>query len=36
MRIWGEALRKATMNCVEIAKIVLHVEEIVNGKRALN
>jgi len=34
MRIWGEALRKVTMNCVEIAKTVLGVEEIVNGKKA--
>jgi len=32
MRIWGEALRKATMNCVEVAKTVLAVEEIVKGK----
>jgi len=32
MRIWGEALRKVTMNCVEIAKTVLGVEEIVKGK----
>jgi len=30
MIIWGEALRKVTMNCVEIAKTVLGVEEIVN------
>ena len=32
MRIWGEALRKVTMNTVEIAKTVLGVEEIVKGK----
>jgi len=32
MRIWGEALRKVTMNCVEIAKTVLGVEEIVKAK----
>ena len=36
MRMWGEALRKATMNCVDIAKTVLAVEEIVKGKRAIN
>jgi len=29
MRIWGEALRKVTMNCVDVAKTVLGVEEIV-------
>jgi len=29
MIIWGEALRKVTMNCVDIAKTVLGVEEIV-------
>ena len=29
MRIWAEALRKATMNCVDVAKTVLGVEEIV-------
>jgi len=28
-RNWGEALRKVTMNCVDIAKTVLGVEEIV-------
>ena len=33
MQIWGECLRKVTMNCVDIAKTVLHVEEIVNGKK---
>ena len=32
MRIWGEALRKVTMNCVDIAKTVLGVEEIVKAK----
>jgi len=32
MIIWGEALRKATANCVEVAKTVLAVEEIVKGK----
>ena len=36
MIIWGEALRKATANCVEVAKTVLAVEEIVNGKRVIN
>jgi len=34
MIIWGEALRKVTMNCVDVAKTVLGVEEIVNGKKA--
>jgi len=29
MMIWGEALRKVTMNCVDIAKTVLGVEEII-------
>jgi len=32
MRVWGEALRKVTMNCVDIAKVVLDIEEIVKGK----
>jgi len=32
MQIWGEALRKVTMNTVEIAKTVLGVEEIVKAK----
>jgi len=32
MIIWGEALRKVTMNCVDIAKTVLGVEEIVKAK----
>jgi len=32
MIIYGEALRKVTMNTVEIAKTVLGVEEIVKGK----
>ena len=32
MIIYGEALRKVTMNCVDVAKTVLGVEEIVNGK----
>ena len=32
MQIWGEALRKATMNCVDIAKTVLGVEEIIKGR----
>jgi len=32
MIIWGEALRKATMNTVEIARVVLGVEEILKGK----
>ena len=36
MIIWGEALRKVTMNCVDIAKTVLGVEEIVKGKRVTN
>jgi len=33
MIIYGEALRKVTMNCVDVAKTVLGVEEIVNGKK---
>lgn len=32
MRIWAEALRKITNDCVSIAKTVLGVEEIVKGK----
>jgi len=36
MRMWGEALRKVTMNCVDIAKTVLGVEEIVKGKRVFS
>ena len=32
MIIYGEALRKVTMNCVDVAKTVLGVEEIVKGK----
>ena len=36
MIIWGECLRKVTMNCVDIAKTVLAVEEIVKGKRVTN
>ena len=35
MRSWGEALRKTTMNCTEIAKTVLGVEEIVRGKKRI-
>ena len=30
---WHEAARKMTMNCVDIAKTVLGVEEIVKGKK---
>ena len=33
MQIWGEALRKVTVNTSEIAKTVLRVEEIVKGKK---
>ena len=33
MKSWGEALRKTTVNCVEIAKTVLQVEAIVKGKK---
>jgi len=33
MIIYGEALRKVTMNCVDIAKVVLKVEELVYGKK---
>jgi len=29
MIAWGECLRKVTMNCVDVAKTVLGVEEIV-------
>ena len=32
MIIYGEALRKSTMNTVEIARVVLAVEEIIKGK----
>jgi len=32
MIIYGEALRKVTMNTVDIAKTVLGVEEIVKAK----
>jgi len=32
IEIWGEALRKVTMNCQDIAKTVLQVEAIVKGK----
>jgi len=34
MRIWGEAFRKITVNIVEVAKIVLQIEDIVKGKPA--
>jgi len=34
MIMYGEALRKVTMNCVDIAKTTLGVEEIVKGKKA--
>jgi len=30
---WQEAIRKYTMNCVDVAKTVLGVEEIVRGKK---
>jgi len=33
MLAYAEALRKATMNCVDVAKTVLAVEEIVKGKK---
>ena len=33
MLSWAECLRKTTMNCTDIAKTVLAVEEIVKGKR---
>jgi len=36
MRIWGEALRKVTNDCVAIAKTVLGVEEIVKGKAKIH
>ena len=32
MIAWAEAFRKATNDCVAIAKTVLKVEEIVKGK----
>lgn len=33
MQIWAEAIRKQTGLCVDIAKTVLGVEEIVKGKK---
>jgi len=33
MMIWAEAIRRQTVNCTEIAKTVLKVEEIVKGKK---
>ena len=33
MRIWAEAIRKTTNDCVVIAKTVLQVEAIVKGKK---
>jgi len=36
MQIWGEALRKVTMNCQDIAKTVLQVEAIVKGKQRVH
>jgi len=30
---WSESFRKATMNCVDVAKIVLGVQEILKGKK---
>ena len=33
VEVWGEALRKATVNCKDIAKDVLRIDEIVKGKR---
>ena len=33
MLIWVEAIRKQTVNCVDIAKTVLGVEEIVKGRK---
>jgi len=36
MIAWGECLRKVTMNCVDVAKTVLAVEEIVKGKRIIS
>ena len=35
MQIWGDALRKTTMNCADLAKTVLGVEEIVKGKQVI-
>jgi len=36
MICYGEALRKVTMNTVEIAKTVLGVEDLLKGKRVLS
>jgi len=35
MIAWAESFRKCTMNCVDVAKTVLAVEEIVKGKNIL-
>jgi len=32
MLVWAEALRKATVNCVDVAKTVLGVEQLVKNK----
>ena len=31
--VWGECLRKVTINCVDIAKTVLKVEELIKRKQ---
>jgi len=36
MIMYGEALRKVTMNCCDLAKTVLGVEELIKGKRVTN
>lgn len=33
---WQEAYRKMTNSCVDVAKTVLHVEEIVKGKQYIS
>ena len=30
---WAESFRKATMNCVDVAKCVLGVESLLKGKK---
>ena len=35
MIAWAESFRKCTMNCVDVAKTVLAVEEIVKGKNII-
>jgi len=35
MVIWQEAFRKMTNSCIDVAKTVLAVEEIVKGKQVI-